>query len=95
MAGIIKKTKKGRPYYYAVESKRVDGKPRIVWQKYLGTIDAIVERTEGSRPQPPKEAVIFEAGGIAALLRIAQLLQLPELIDQAVPKREHGPSVAH
>ena len=61
MATIIKKTKKGKPYYYAVESKRVDGKPRIVWQKYLGTINAIIERTEGSRPQVPKETVIFEA----------------------------------
>jgi len=95
MAAIIKKIKKGKPYYYAVESKRVDGKPRIVWQKYLGTIDAIVERTEGARPQVPKETVIFEAGGVAALLRIAQLLKLQELIDQAVPKREQGPSVAH
>jgi len=30
MASITKKTKKGSPYYYAVESKRVKGKPRIV-----------------------------------------------------------------
>jgi len=95
MASIIKKTKKGRPYYYAVQSKRVGGKPRIVWQKYLGTIDAIIERTEEAHPQPPKETVIFEAGGVAALLRIAQLLGLEELIDQAVPKREQGPTVAH
>ena len=95
MAAIIKKIKKGKPYYYAVESKRVDGKPRIVWQKYLGTIDGIIERTEGARPQVPKETVIFEAGGVAALLRIAQLLKLQDLIDQAVPKREQGPSVAH
>ena len=73
----------------------LNGKPRIVWQKYLGTIDAIIERTEGARPQAPKETVIFEAGGVAALLRIAQLLELQELINQAVPKREQGPSVAH
>lgn len=31
MASITKKIKEGRPYYYAVESKRIDGKPRIVW----------------------------------------------------------------
>lgn len=41
MASIIKKIKKGRPYYYAVESKRVEGKPRIVWQKYLGTVEGM------------------------------------------------------
>ena len=30
MASIIKKIKQGRPYYYAVQCKRVEGKPRIV-----------------------------------------------------------------
>lgn len=95
MASITKKIKKGRPYYYAVESKRVDGKPRIVWQKYLGTIDAIIERTEQSRPPKPKETVIFEAGGVAALLRITQQIGLMDLINQEVPKRDQGPSVGH
>ena len=57
MASIIHKMKKGRPYYYAVQSARVDGKPRIVWQKYLGTVDAIIARAEGSKPPKPKEAV--------------------------------------
>ena len=93
MACIIKKKKKNRWYYYAVESARVDGKPRIVWQKYLGTVDAIVKRAEEVAPPKPKETVIFEAGGVAALLRIAQRLGLAELIDEAIPKREQGPSV--
>ncbi len=93
MASIIKKKKKNRWYYYAAESARVDGKPRIVWQKYLGTVDAIVRRAEAARPPKPKETVIFEAGGVAALLRIAQRLGVVELIDQVIPKREQGPSV--
>jgi transposase len=93
MASIIKKVKKGRPYYYAVESARVNGKPRIVWQKYLGTVDAIVARAADARPAEPAEAVIFELGGVAALLGIAQRLNLTELIDEVVPKREQGPSV--
>ncbi len=93
MASIIKKKKKNRWYYYAVQSARVNGKPRIVWQKYLGTVDAIVKRAEGVRPPKPKESVIFEAGGVAALLRIAQRLGVAELIDEALPKRDQGPSV--
>lgn len=93
MACIIKKKKKNRWYYYAAESARVDGKPRIVWQKYLGTVDAIVKRAEQAAPPKPKEAVIFEAGGVAGLLGIAQRLGLVELIDEAAPKREQGPSV--
>jgi len=95
MATIIHKMKKGRPYYYAVQSARVNGKPRIVWQKYLGTVDAIVKRLAQTRPEKPHEAVLFEAGGVAALLRIAQRLDLPGVIDAAVPKREQGPSVSH
>jgi transposase len=95
MATIIAKEKKGRRYYYAIQSKRVNGKPRIIWQKYLGTIDAIINRADDARPQAPKEAVLFEAGAVAALLRIAQRLGVLEIINQIVPKREQGPSVGH
>src|SRR5512137_1518071 len=76
MASLIKKMKKGRPYYYAVESARVNGKPRIVWQKYLGTVDAIVKRLAQTRPEKPHEAVLFEAGGVAALL-VTRDFQIP------------------
>jgi transposase len=94
MATIIKKIKKGKPYYYAVESGRVDGKPRITWQKYLGTVEGIIKMAEGAEPESPREVDIFELGGAAALLGIAQRLGLEELIDEVVPKREQGPSVA-
>lgn len=42
MASIIKKTIRGRPYYYARECKRVEGKPKIVWQKYLGRAEDLL-----------------------------------------------------
>jgi len=95
MATIIHKTKKGRPYFYAVESGRVNGKPRIVWQKYLGTVEAIVARVDEAKPARPKEVVICEAGGVAALLRIAQRLDLLDLLNDVVPKRDQGPTVGH
>jgi len=95
MATITHKMKKGRPYYYAVQCARVEGKPRIVWQKYLGTVEAIVARTESAKPPKPKEAVLFEAGGVAALSRIAQRLSLLDLINEEAPKRDQGPSVGH
>jgi hypothetical protein len=37
MASLIAKKKGHQRYYYAVESARVDGRPRIVHQAYLGT----------------------------------------------------------
>ncbi|MFH1964068.1 MAG: IS1634 family transposase [Acidobacteriota bacterium] len=95
MTSLIKKIKKGKPYYYAVESARVEGKPRIVWQKYLGTLDAIVKRSDATQPQPPREALLFEAGGSAALLRITQRLGLLELINDVVSKRDQGLSMGH
>lgn len=90
MTTIIKKIKNKRTYYYAVQSGRVNGKPRIIWQKYLGTVDNIIEMAQGG----PKEQFfdIFEAGGVAALLGIIQKIRLIEIIDEIVPKRSQGPS---
>src|SRR5438034_6593318 len=58
MASLISKKKGNKLYYYVVESARVDGKPRIVQQTYLGTADRLAdllkERTAPvpCRPQP-------------------------------------------
>lgn len=95
MACIIKKTKKGKAYYYAVQSKRVNGKPRIVWQKYLGSVEAIIKQCEQNLAPLPAETVLFEAGGVAALLNIATRLGVIDLINEIVPKRDQGPSVGH
>jgi hypothetical protein len=49
MASIVKKTIRGKPYYYARECKRVDGKPKIVWQKYLAICKELVTVEVGER----------------------------------------------
>ena len=95
MTSIIKKLKNGNAYYYAVQSKRVNGKPRIVWQKYLGSVEAIIKRCEQNLAPLPTETVLFEAGGVAALLGIAKRFGLIDLINEIVPKRGQGPSVGH
>jgi len=94
MAYIVKKNVRGRAYYYAVQSARVDGNPRIVWQKYLGTLEDIIKNADKT-PQgnSEKEAVIFDAGGVAAMLRIAEEIQLTKIIDEIIPKEGRGPSV--
>ena len=46
MASIIRKKVKKYTYYYLVESARVNGKPRIVNQRYLGTADHIAKTVE-------------------------------------------------
>lgn len=92
MGSIIKKIKNGRPYYYAVKSARVKGKPRIVWQKYLGTFETLI--SDHTHIQPI-ECVIAEVGGVAAFLNIAQRLDILNLINRTTTKRDQGPSLGH
>ena len=47
MAHIHKKMKKGRPYYYVRETARVNGKPRVVNQVYLGSPERIMKMAAG------------------------------------------------
>jgi transposase len=98
MASIIKKVIRGRPYYYARECRRVDGKPTIVWQKSLGRAEDIIAALAPSPPAtqtPPRsrEAVITEFGAVVALYDLAHQLQLRDHIDRHVPKLGPGPSV--
>jgi transposase len=98
MASITKKMIRGKPYYYARECKRISGKPKIVWQQYLGRPEDIIRTM--TQPGPPaealpkpKEAVIVEFGAVAALYDLAKKLHLAEHIDRHAPKQGSGPSV--
>ncbi len=96
MASIIGKNIRGNRYYYARECRRVNGKPKIVWQKYLGRADDIVAVVTGKKTgggPKPREAVVREFGASAALYDLAQRLRIVEFIDHQVPKTPRGPSV--
>ena len=53
MASLIAKKIRGHTYYYARESKRLNGKPKIVWQKYLGRADDIISAFPRTAQSPP------------------------------------------
>ena len=73
MSSIIKRKKGNNYYYYVVECQRVNGKPRIVKQIYLGTIKRILEKFSASdKPDIPKEVDHKDFGSITALLSIAE-----------------------
>jgi len=96
MASLVKKKIGGKAYYYARECQRVDGRPKIVWQKHLGKAEDIVRRITdagGPPPAPPREALITEFGAVAALYDLARRLEIAETIDHHVPKSGAGPSV--
>ena len=99
MPSLTKKLIRGRAYYYARECKRVGGKPKIVWQKYLGRLEDIVSAVEEKRagrpalPQPERESLLTELGASAALYDLSRRLDIVGTIDRHVPKRGRGPSV--
>lgn len=97
MASLVRKRIRGKSYWYARESRRVDGRPKIVWQRYLGRAEDIIDAVRGAdaaaAPPAPRAAVIEEFGALAALYDLARRLRLVEHIDRHVPKRGRGPSV--
>lgn len=92
MAYLTRKRIKGITYYYAEESERRNGKSRRKWQKYLGPLPKIIEALEGT-PQKPKYAEIFQLGGPAAYLNIAEQINMISIIDSVFPKRNQGLSI--
>jgi transposase len=98
MASLIKKTVHGKAYYYARECRRVDGKTKIVWQKYLGRADDIIAalaQPPTPRSTAPEKAVVTEFGAVVALYDVARRLRLVEHIDRhvPVPRGPRGPGV--
>ena len=96
MASIVCKNIRGNRYYYARECRRVNGKPKIVWQKYLGRADDIIATVTGKKTgvgPRPQEAVVSEFGATAALYDLARRLRVVEFIDRHVSKIKRGPSV--
>jgi transposase len=80
---IVTKRKGGREYFYWVRSARVQGKPRIVEQLYLGTAEALKEARERQEPILTRR----RAAGPAVLWREAERLGVRELIDAEVKAR--------
>lgn len=103
MASIIYKKKGRREYAYWVRAARVNGKPRIVEQLYLGPKERFLEEVreaygEGKRPGscPLRSVKSKEFGATAYLWSRARELGLVEIVDRHVPppeRRQTGLSV--
>lgn len=92
MAYLTRKKIKGITYYYAEESERRDGKPRRKWQKYLGSLNKIIEAVDAEPPKP-EYAEIFQLGGPAAYLNASEQINMINVLDSVLPKRNQGPSI--
>jgi transposase len=101
MASLITKWKKGKPYMYWVRSARVNGKPRIVEQVYLGPRARVTQQiyehfTVDKKEQMPelKRVSVREFGASALLYSVACELGLTELIDAYVPQSSNRTSLS-
>lgn len=85
MASLYKKVIGGRPYWYLREMGWVDGKPKMVSERYLGTaaeVEALLDaRDHAMRPERTRH---LEFGAVAAAWGLLTDLGVAALIDDAV-----------
>lgn len=82
MATIQSKKSRGHKYWYIVESRRVNGKPRPIVLEYLGRPDDLLKRLQGLTKGLRLKS--YSHGAIAALLDVAHKLDISSLINQYV-----------
>lgn len=90
MASFHSKVSRGHRYWYIVESRRVNGKPRPVVLAYLGKAEDLLRRLEGLAKSVQVKS--YSHGAVAALLEVASTLQIPELINRYVKSPRHSDS---
>ena len=88
MASLYKKVISGKPYWYLREMARVDGKPKMVSERYLGTgadIEALLDAREGA--VLPARTRHLGFGDVAAVWGILERLDVIAVIDSVVGTR--------
>jgi transposase len=95
MASLIAKKKGHQLYYYLVESGRVEGKPRITHQIYLGTAEKVAALVQQGSAPLPLSATSRQAGLPGALWLAAQRSGVFDLLQSLWPAPRSGPSTAH
>ena len=94
MAHFHIKKKKGRPYLYVREIARVNGKPKVISQTYIGSPDRVAELVKG-QPQEIRSLRAEEFGALWLAQQADKDFDLCSLIDEIIPPadREKGPSI--
>ncbi|MCD4708427.1 MAG: IS1634 family transposase [Candidatus Sabulitectum sp.] len=82
MASIQSKMSRGQKYWYIVESRRVNGKPRPIVLEYLGKAETLLKRLRGLADNYTIKS--YSHGAVVALLDIAQKLDVPSIINQHI-----------
>ncbi|CAB1065488.1 hypothetical protein D1BOALGB6SA_10285 [Olavius sp. associated proteobacterium Delta 1] len=94
MAHFHIKKKKGRPYLYVREIARVDGKPKVVSQAYIGSPAKVLSFATGQE-QGAIKLKVEEFGALWLAQQINQDIDLCAIVDAVIPRadREKGPTI--
>ncbi len=87
MPSIVGKKRGNQTYYYLVESARVNGKPRIVDQEYLGSAQEVMARLSGAPTGTPERTQHKAFGDLAAVWGILERLNVAGAIDAVCGRR--------
>ena len=85
MATIQAKKVNGYKYWYIVESRRVNGKPRPIVLAYLGTPETLIKRLE--KADQPFKVKSYSHGALVALLKLAKELNVVAIINKHIQGR--------
>ena len=86
MASIVHKVVGGQTYYYLREMARIDGKPKMVSQRYLGKAADIEAAMDGAMGVPERTRHLG-FGDLAAVWSILERLGVADIIDEVVGAR--------
>jgi hypothetical protein len=94
MAHFHVKKKKGRPYLYVREIARIEGKPKVVSQIYIGSPERVAGLASGIE-KDPVNIKVEEFGALWLAQQMDQDIGLAAIIDDIVPRaaREIGPTI--
>jgi len=81
MATIQSKLSRGHKYWYIVESRRVNGKPRPVVLAYLGKAEDLLKRLQGLHTHRLKS---YSHGAVSALIDVAARLNIVGILNKHV-----------
>jgi transposase len=88
MASLYKKTINGKPYFYLREMARVDGKPKMVSERYLGSAADIVKAMDAAEAgMVPDRTRHLAFGDVAAVWSLITDLDVAAVIDEVVGAR--------
>src|SRR6478735_2223940 len=88
MASLYRKVINGKPYYYLREMARVDGKPKMVSERYLGSVDDIIRAMDAAQAATmPQRTEHLAFGDIAAVWSLLVELDVLGVIDAVVGAR--------